>query len=151
MIRNEGEYQEAVKRLTEEQATMAQQKKALEAMAHTPAEVQRAMEPLISFHQQLKDEIEWYESVKRGDVQTIERINDIGKILIALRIAQGMTQKELASRLGVSEAQVSRDERNDYHGITVERVQKILDAINGKLEIKLYHLPPRPHQTSATA
>jgi hypothetical protein len=29
-----------------------------------------------------------------------------------------------------SELIVSRDERNEYHGITVERAQKILDALN---------------------
>jgi hypothetical protein len=30
----------------------------------------------------------------------------------------------------VSESLVSRDERNEYHGITVERAQRILDALN---------------------
>jgi transcriptional regulator with XRE-family HTH domain len=54
----------------------------------------------------------------------------IGRLLIATRIAQGLTQRELAERLGVSESLVSRDERNEYHGITVERAQRILDALH---------------------
>jgi hypothetical protein len=29
----------------------------------------------------------------------------------------------------VSEAQVSRDERNEYHGVTVDRAQRILEAL----------------------
>ena len=33
-------------------------------------------------------------------------------LLIALRIAKGLTQRELAERLEVSETQVSRDERH---------------------------------------
>src|SRR2546421_13058436 len=37
----------------------------------------------------------------------------IGQLLIAARIANGMSQRELADRLGVSETQVSRDERNE--------------------------------------
>jgi transcriptional regulator with XRE-family HTH domain len=41
-----------------------------------------------------------------------------------------MSQKELAERSGVSEAQVSRDERNVYHNITVERIQKVIDALD---------------------
>ena len=45
------------------------------------------------------------------------------------RIALGLTQQELAERLKVSAAQVSCDERNDYHGITVERAQRILEAL----------------------
>src|SRR5262245_34676360 len=53
----------------------------------------------------------------------------IGRLLIALRIANGLTQRELARRLGVDESQVSRDERNEYYGITVERAQRILDAL----------------------
>jgi hypothetical protein len=31
------------------------------------------------------------------------------------------------------ESQVSRDERNEYHGITVERVSRILDALGVQL------------------
>jgi transcriptional regulator with XRE-family HTH domain len=48
----------------------------------------------------------------------------------ALRLAHGLTQRELAERLGVSESLVSPDERNEYHGLTVERAQRIRDAFN---------------------
>jgi transcriptional regulator with XRE-family HTH domain len=51
-------------------------------------------------------------------------------LLTGLRIAQGVSQRELARRLGVHESQVSRDERNEYFGITVERAVKVLDALN---------------------
>ncbi len=54
------------------------------------------------------------------------RQTHIDRPLIALHIALGLTQRELAARLG--ESLVSRDERNDYHGITVERSPRILDA-----------------------
>ena len=50
-------------------------------------------------------------------------------MLIALRIYKGLTQRQLAERLGVSEAAVSRDECNEYHGITLERAQRVLDAL----------------------
>ncbi|MDP9378989.1 MAG: helix-turn-helix domain-containing protein [Chloroflexota bacterium] len=40
-----------------------------------------------------------------------------------------MSQRELAERPGVSEAQVSCDERSEYHGITVDRAQRVLDAM----------------------
>ncbi|MFM7058282.1 MAG: helix-turn-helix domain-containing protein [Planctomycetota bacterium] len=39
-----------------------------------------------------------------------------------------MTQRQLAERLGVHESQVSRDERNEYHGITLDRAARLLDA-----------------------
>jgi len=47
----------------------------------------------------------------------------------------------LAERLGVSAAQVSRDERNEYHGITVERAQLILDRLGEKLTTRLDEKP----------
>ena len=31
--------------------------------------------------------------------------------------------------MGVHESQVSRDERNEYHGITLERASRVLDAL----------------------
>jgi DNA-binding Xre family transcriptional regulator len=87
------------------------------------------MDPLISFHLQFEEEIESYERIKRGDPGELSNLHGLGRMLVALRIALGLTQRELAERLGVHESQVSRDERNEYHGVTVERVSRILDAL----------------------
>ena len=56
--------------------------------------------------------------------------------MICLRIAKDLSQAELANRLGVDPSQVSRDERNEYHGITLERVAKILEALGIKIRMK---------------
>lgn len=50
-------------------------------------------------------------------------------LFVAPRITHGITQRELAERLNVHESQVSRDERNDYHGITVDRAGRLLDVL----------------------
>ena len=55
-------------------------------------------------------------------------------MLVALRIARGLTQRELSGRLGVHESQVSRDERNEYHGVTVDRASRVLDAMDVQLK-----------------
>ena len=47
----------------------------------------------------------------------------------------------MAEKLGVSEAQVSRDERNEYHGITVDRAQRVLDAMNETLRSRVEDKP----------
>ncbi len=57
--------------------------------------------------------------------------------MIGLRIASGLTQKDLAKCLGVAEAQVSRDERNEYHGISLDRAQKIIRIFGVHLETKI--------------
>jgi transcriptional regulator with XRE-family HTH domain len=45
-----------------------------------------------------------------------------------LRIAADVSQADLAKRLDVDPSQVSRDERNEYHGITIDRAAKIIRA-----------------------
>jgi ribosome-binding protein aMBF1 (putative translation factor) len=66
---------------------------------------------------------------KRGELGEIRNLHGLGRTLVALRIALGLTQRELAERLGVHESQVSRDERNEYHAVTVDRASRILDAL----------------------
>lgn len=129
MIRNESEYQEAVRRLLEEEERFADHESRLREMGLKPEELKRALDPLRSFHLQLVEEVESYERLKRGDVGEITNLHGLGRTLVALRIALGLTQRELAERLGVHESQVSRDERNEYHGITVQRASRILDAL----------------------
>lgn len=129
MIRNEAEYRKAVERIKEEAAGIEAQKTELEAMGLASDQVTRATDPLISFHLQLVEEVESYERLKRGEFDPIMNLGGLGILLIAVRIAKGITQKELAERLGVHESQVSRDERNEYHGITLERAQRVIEAL----------------------
>lgn len=141
MIRNEKEYQEALRRLTDDEAFIAQQRAALQGLGLASDEVERALEPARSFHAQLVEEVTWYERVRRRDFEAIQSLAAIGRLLIAARIANGLSQKELADRLGVSEAQVSRDERNEYHGVTVERAQRILEALGETVTARITEKP----------
>jgi len=43
----------------------------------------------------------------------------------------------LAERLGVHESQVSRDERNEYNGVTVERADRILEALGVEMTTRV--------------
>lgn len=133
MIRSEKEYREAVERLKQDEEVLALQKEKLEGLGLSGEEVRRALEPMLSFRAQLEEEVEWYERVRRRDFGVIRDLSAVGTLLVALRIANGLSQRELADKLGVSEAQVSRDERNEYHGITVDRVQRVLDAMGETL------------------
>jgi DNA-binding XRE family transcriptional regulator len=144
MIRNEPEYQEATRRQREELERLEQHRRRLEAAGLTAEEVERALDPLRSFHLQLAEEIESYERLRRGDLGELVNLHGLGRTLIALRIARGLTQRELAEKLGVHESQVSRDERNEYHGITVERAARILDAMAVELKSRFTEpvLPP---------
>lgn len=129
MIRNEVEYQEAVDRIVEEQKRLKEQRKKLKELDLTSEEIKRVLDPMRSFHEQLKEEVESYERLRRGEFEELQNFEGLGRLLIALRISQRLSQRELAARLGVHESQVSRDERNEYHGVTVERANRILEAL----------------------
>lgn len=143
MIRNETEYQEAVARLTDEQKRLADHRARLKTAGLKAEEIKRVIDPMESFHLQLKEEVESYERLKRGEFEELDNLRGLGHLLIALRIAQGISQRELAKRLEVHESQVSRDERNEYFGITLERAMKIVDALKVHLRTKVELEPQR--------
>jgi DNA-directed RNA polymerase specialized sigma subunit len=133
MIRSETEYRQSVERVRDEQSRLGQQRKKLQELGLGREEIKRAMDPMCSFHEQLREEVESYERLKRGEFEELRNFAGLGRLLIALRIAQGLSQRELAERLGVHEAQVSRDERNEYHGVTVERANRVLEALGAEV------------------
>lgn len=93
----------------------------------------RLREPHGASRLQLEDETRSSERIKRGRFDEFENLQGLGQVLIGLRIARGMTQRELARRMEVSETAVSRDERSEYHGIKVERARKVIDALGARL------------------
>jgi ribosome-binding protein aMBF1 (putative translation factor) len=144
MIRNESEYREASARLAEERQRLSGHWERLRATGLSESEIKRVIDPMESFHLQLQEEVESYERLKRGEFDELLNLRGMGHLLISLRIAQGITQRELAHRLDVHESQVSRDERNEYYGITLERATKILEALHVKLHTKVEIELPRP-------
>ena len=137
MIRNETEYQEASERLTQERQRLAEHKARLKAAGLAEEEIKRVIDPFESFHLQLKEEVESYEKLKRGEFGELDNLRGLGHLLISIRISQGLSQRDLAKRLNVHESQVSRDERNEYFGITLERAIRLLDALNVKLHTQV--------------
>lgn len=137
MIRTETEYSEALIRLKGERLRLAAQRKSLVAAGLTSAEVKRMVDPLKSFHLQLREEVENYERLKRHEFEELDNLRGFGHLLIALRIAKGVSQRELAARLSVHESQISRDERNEYFGISIERANKVLEALDVRLRTRV--------------
>jgi DNA-binding Xre family transcriptional regulator len=144
MIRNETEYREAVSRRNEERERLALHRERLKETGLSPAEIKRVIDPVESFHLQLCEEVESYERLKRGEFMELDNFIGLGNLLVSLRISRGISQRELARRLGVHESQVSRDERNEYYGITVDRAMKLLDALDVHLRTTVEAEPRVP-------
>jgi ribosome-binding protein aMBF1 (putative translation factor) len=137
MIRTEAEYKNVQEKLDQEQETLQRQREQLEEMDLSEEEVERALEPMISFRDQLQEEIETCEQMRRGDLSGLHDLRSIGRWLIGARIAKGWSLSQLADRLDVSVQQVSRDEQNEYEGITTRRAQRILDAFGVRFRLEI--------------
>jgi len=135
MIKTDSAYGKALERLQADREFLAQQESLLQGEGLSPEEIDQVMAAQRTFVNQLRDEVAWYESVRRGDQHPVYTLRDLGRLLIGLRIASGLSQRELAERLRVHESQISRDERNEYYGIGAERAQEIIDALGGEIEI----------------
>jgi ribosome-binding protein aMBF1 (putative translation factor) len=81
--------------------------------------------------EELRDQVAEYEALRAGQVSELElrSLTELTDALIRARIAAGLSQQELARRLGLKAQQVQRYEATRYAGVTLERVQAVADAL----------------------
>ncbi len=80
----------------------------------------------------LRDQLEDYEKTRSGEqapAVELEVLKEVPRALVQARIAAGLTQKELAQRLGLKEQQVQRYEASCYASASLRRLQEVADAI----------------------
>jgi ribosome-binding protein aMBF1 (putative translation factor) len=87
----------------------------------------------------LEGELREYDKLKAGEVALphVERLDQIAPFITRIRIAKGVSQTELAKRLGVSKQVISRYEESEYQTVALSRLQEILDAIGIKTDVTL--------------
>src|SRR5580658_9967488 len=88
---------------------------------------------------QLENELHEYDQLKSGELALphVERLDQIAPFIARIRIAKGVSQTELARRLGVSKQVISRYEESEYQTVAIPRLQEILDAIGIKALVTL--------------
>lgn len=131
MIRNDSDWREAQARLTDLRDQVQRIRNELAQRKLGEDAVGIAIAPQETMAEDIAWEVALYERLKAGDIDSIPDFapDERGKALISLRIAKGWNQRQLAEALGISEAVVSRDERNEYHGISMEKYGKVLAAL----------------------
>jgi ribosome-binding protein aMBF1 (putative translation factor) len=130
MIRNEREYR----------ITKAQAKKFRRAVAAFNAEKDTSVHPRLrqaqadALRSQLADleaELEQYESLRSGKRRVIrtQSLDDFPRALIQARVALGLTQRDLAERLGLKEQQIQRYEATEYASASLRRIREVVGAL----------------------
>lgn len=142
MIRNQREYEEAIREHTAAKDRLARLRASLEQQGYDESTIADLMDSELAFAAQLIDEISAYERVCKRQFETVP-LQGLGRLLINLRIANGLKQRDLAARLSVDPSIVSRDERNEYRGLTLDRAEKIIEALE---EHVFLTVSPRPAQ-----
>lgn len=61
------------------------------------------------------------------------------KAMIKAREKYGISQAELARRLGTKQSVVSRLERGAFSKASLETIKKVADALDMRLELRLHH------------
>ena len=134
MIKNERQY-----RITRAQAHRFSQ--TLDSLKQRSSESEE-IHPLVAKAQEdavrsqlsdLENELREYESLKAGNFPTDElsAVDELPTVLIKARIARGLSQKDLAERLGLQEQQIQRYEATDYASASLTRIKEVVGALNG--------------------
>lgn len=91
----------------------------------------------------LRAEVDEYEAIKSGERSrlTLDSFDQLPRALIAARIAAGLTQSDLAQRLGVHVQQIQRYEANGYASASTRRINDIVRALGVGIQIDV-SLPP---------
>lgn len=94
--------------------------------------------------------IESYQAAKNGDcARLMEQAGaDLGRRLIAARVCKGLSQKELARKLGLKEQAIQRWEADQYRSITIANFQSVSRALDLRLFFEA--LPNEPHNWAPT-
>jgi ribosome-binding protein aMBF1 (putative translation factor) len=132
MIKNERQY-----RITKAQA--AKLEAALESFSAQsagdrkthPRLIKAQADGLRSQLESLQGELREYEGIKAGETPPpdLGYVAAVPRDLIRARIASGLSQKDLAERLGMPEQQIQRYEAVEYESVSLARIIQIARAL----------------------
>ena len=144
MITNERQY-----RITKSEARKFERSIAAARVREAGSDVdlrihQAMIESLESELAILREDLERYEALKGGKVRTreISSLRELPVLLIEGRIVSGLTQRQLADRLGLPEQQVQRYESTMYAGVNLDRLQAVADALGLLIEERVTYARP---------
>jgi HTH-type transcriptional regulator / antitoxin HipB len=129
MIQNERQYKITQTKLRDLKVDLAKLDSPVDLHPRKILARQNSLNILIG---ELEQEILDYDRLKSGEVNqfSIESFEDLPGVMIRARIAVGMTQKELAEKIGVQEQQIQRYEANNYRAVGFDRLQEVMFALD---------------------
>jgi len=136
MIKNERQYR-TTKMQADKFAAALEQANARSYPDPLLAQLERGA--LQSQFEELRDELAEYDRLRSGQVKEIvvHTVDQLPHALIKARIASGLSQKDLADRLGLKEQQVQRYEATDYSSAGLSRISEVVKALGSAVQMKV--------------
>jgi ribosome-binding protein aMBF1 (putative translation factor) len=72
---------------------------------------------------------------------------DVARSLYDLRTKAGLSQRELAKKVGTTASVICRLEDADYEGHSLSMLKRIAAALNSRVEIRFVPVPKQPSST----
>ncbi len=85
-------------------------------------------------HQDIRKQLLQNPEVK-AEYEKLKVLYDIKREIIKLRIEQGLSQKDLATKVGTRQSAISRLESGEYNP-SIEFLNKVASALGKELEVK---------------
>lgn len=133
MIKNERQYKITRAQAVRFSNALENLRKGSDADNGLPPLMAKAQEDAIGSQlADLESELREYESLKAGKFQwdSLSIVADLPSILIKARIARGLSQKDLAERVGLKEQQIQRYEATDYATANLGRIMEVVNAFD---------------------
>lgn len=130
MIKNERQYRITKAQMDRFGDSLSELRQKSDAEMH-PIQRRVQIDALQSQHKELKMLVDEYEALREGKLSVLElhSFDEIPDALIKARIASGMSQKDLAEKIGLKEQQIQRYEATGYQSASMARMSEVANAL----------------------
>jgi ribosome-binding protein aMBF1 (putative translation factor) len=132
MIKNERQYRIAKAQAAKfEEALKAFLAESRHDRTTHPRLIKAQKDAMQSQIESLRRELTEYEDLESGNVPPpdLKYISLVPRDLIRARIAVGLSQRELAERLGMPEQQIQRYEAKEYESVSLARISEVAKVL----------------------
>ena len=130
MIKNERQYKITRAKADELRVAISELQRSTLPDGLSPDMRELQLEALAGTLADFAAELAEYDDLNNATLIEATGIGEFPTALIRARIARGLTQRELAERLGLAEQAIQRYEATDYLGVSFSRLVEIAEALD---------------------
>ena len=92
---------------------------------------------------ELREQIRLYDELKEKGLGPLhpKHPSEVGPYLVKARVVSGLSQTELAKKLGVSQPMVFKYENSEYQGVNLETLSRVAKMLEVSLNLETFHQP----------